>query len=371
MIGSAKSSTLAKNVQPIYSMNCSNTEIRNKVNLTHQKAELKEAAEQILRCDTDFLQMKEAVDRMYHIFSSITGVTINNINIDKDVMLPAGKAISTAAAAHCLLEMKRTAVFLRGINKAICNKSATAKNQPVRILYAGTGPYGTLVIPLLALCKSTKIIVDLIEINSDSLEALKKIIIALKLEEYIDEVYCTDATTFKVTKNYDIVISETMLACLKSEPQVAIMQNLIPQLTDECIFIPEEISIDASLTNPKMEMDRLMHHEHDIPKFERQHLGNVFTIGKRTMSSIQSKKSFSISTEATATFPVLKLFTTVKVFEQEVLSDNDSSITQAKKYYDFRDKTNSKVHFWYVQGEEPRIESSVSVEDLSFTIINT
>lgn len=91
--------------------------------------------------------MKQSVDVLYQVFSSITGVTINQLNRDKDIILPSGKAISTAAAAHCLLEMKRTAVFLRGIDKAISLKLSGATTKPVSILYAGTGPYGTLFIP--------------------------------------------------------------------------------------------------------------------------------------------------------------------------------------------------------------------------------
>jgi len=61
------------------------------------------------------------------------------LNQDKDIMLPSGKAISAAAAAHCLLEMKRTAVFLRGIHKAILHKLKEKKGSQLRILYAGTG----------------------------------------------------------------------------------------------------------------------------------------------------------------------------------------------------------------------------------------
>ena len=56
---------------------------------------------------------------------------------------------------------------------------------------------------------------------------------------------------------------------------------------------------------------------------------------------------------------MLKLFTTVTVFKDEVLTDNDSSITLPKLYYNFREQTAQEVEFWYVQGEKPRIESCV------------
>lgn len=310
----------------------------------------------LLECGDNAAEMKQAVDQLYRIYSSITVVKVDQINIDKDIMLPSGKAISTAAAAHCLLEMKRTAVFLRGINKAIALKQSQATNKSIRILYVGTGPYGTLLTPLLPLYKPTKLKVDVLDINQKSLIALHELTAKLELEDYIDEMHFTDATTFAVTKQYDIVICETMLACLKSEPQVAIMQHLIPQLTDKCIFIPEEISINASLVNPKMEMDRLLYYEGEQPSFERVSLGNIFTVNKTELNCSLYKKTLTIPDSKT-TFPILKLFTTVKVYGNEILEENDSSITLPKQYYDFRKEQAKEIEFWYVQGEKPRIES--------------
>ncbi len=315
-----------------------------------------QSAQTLLCCGDNFRLMKQAVDELYRIFSTITGVTIDQLNCDKDIWLPSGKAVSTIAAAHCLLEMKRTAVFLRGINRAISEKISEVAGSPIRILYAGTGPYGTLVIPLLKLYKPEELIVDLLDINSESLAALQRVTDSLTLSPYIGEVYCTDATTFVVTKPYDIVISENMLACLKSEPQVAIMQNLVPQLSEACLFIPEEISIDAFLTNPKLETDRLFYSGTEPLPFQRRLIENVFKISK--LSIILSRKSLLVPACITA-FPILKLFTTVKVFGNEILTCNDSSITMPKQYFDFRKQNACEVEFWYVQGEKPRIESRV------------
>jgi len=319
---------------------------------------LNENTQLLLNCEDDAGSMKLAVDQIYEIYSQITGVRVDTIHLNKDILLPSGKAISTAAAAHCLLEMKRTAVFLRGINKVIIQKLSQATDKPIRILYVGTGPYGTLLTPLLPLYASTDLKVDLLDINHQSLIALHDLIGTLGLRKYVGDVFCTDATTFTVSKPYDIVICETMLACLRNEPQVAIMQHLIPQLNDGCIFIPEEISVDASLTNPKMEMDRLMYYETEQPLFERVSLGNIFKLNKRTIHKTLERKKLSIP-DKTANFPMLKLFTTVTVFKDEVLTDNDSSITLPKLYYNFREQTAQEVEFWYVQGEKPRIESCV------------
>ena len=320
---------------------------------------IRQSAETLLSCENDFALMKQAVDQMYQVFSRITGITIDQLNGYKDVMLPSGKAISPPAAAHCLLELRRTAVFLRGINKAISQKLQEKKGEQLRILYAGTGPYGTLVIPLLLLYYVKEIKVDLLDINPDSLTALQKIIMTLGLSDYIGEVYCLDATTIKLSFQYDIVVSETMQACLKNEPQVAVMQNIIPQLDDQCFFIPEEISIDASLVNPRMEMDRMLSWGKEQLSFERCWLSNVYTLNRHDLHSIMSPKKILIPGDATADFPVLKLFTTVKVFEDEVLTENNSSLNMPKQYYDFREQPADEVEFWYVLSEKPGIESKL------------
>jgi len=325
------------------------------------KVVVHQSAQALLYCGDNFRLMKQTVDELYRVFSTITGVTIDQLNCGKEKSIPSTNAILTAIAAHCLLEMKRTAVFLRGINKAIKLKISEAVGRPVRILYAGTGPYGTLVIPLLRLFKPEELIIDLLDINFDSLAALQKVTDALTLNRYIGEVYCADATTFVVTKPYDIVISETMLACLKSEPQVAIMQNLVPQLTESCLFIPEEISIDAFLTNPKLETDRLFHSGTEPLPFERRLMENVFKVSK--LNTMLSRKKLFVPCCITS-FPVLKLFTTVKVFGNEILTGNDSSITMPKQYFDFRKQSATEVVFWYVQGKKPRIESHVVQQTL-------
>ena len=132
--------------------------------------------------------------------------------------------------------MKRTAIFFRGIYQAIQHKIKEKSKSKVLILYAGTGPYATLVTALFPLLESSEVSVDLLEINLVSLRSATDVITGLGLQAFIGDSYCSDATTFKIEKPYDIVISETMQAALKEEPQVAIMQNLIPTIVFRCCF---------------------------------------------------------------------------------------------------------------------------------------
>ena len=318
---------------------------------------IRHAVETILGCGNDFAAMKNAIDILYEKFSNITNISAGQLNQDDCIQLQSGKAISKTSAALCLLDIGRTATFLRGINKALKKKKQEKSGVPTRVLYAGTGPFGTLVIPLLLLHRPCEIMVDLLDINHKSLDALQEIISTLGLATSIGSIYHEDATTFKISKHYDIVVSETMQACLKNEPQVAIMQNLIPQLHETSVFIPQEITVDANLTNNKMEQDRIFSQE-STPSFHRISLGNVFKVNKDHLDTTLMKKQFVIPADVSE-FPVFKLFTTVTVFGNQVLGENESSITMPIKYLDFRNEHGNKVECTYVQGVKPRIECKI------------
>jgi hypothetical protein len=300
--------------------------------------------------------MKQSVEQLYELFSRITGVTINQMNQYHDMMLPTGKAISAAAAAHCLLEMKRTAVFLRGIDKAIeKKKEPIGEDRAVRILYAGTGPYGTLIVPLLSLYEPGSVEVDLLDVQHDALSALREIIRWLSLESFIGNVYCNDATQFNPEKRYDIIISETMQAALANEPQVAVMQHLIPCMPANGIFIPESITVEAWLTDPRHESRRMLAEEYHAGNEGRIFLGKVFRIDKKHLSP-EGFACELILPEERGNSTCLKLLTTVKVYGQEKLGENESSITMPVTLCGQIPPETRAIEFGYRQGEKPGIE---------------
>lgn len=323
--------------------------------------ELTQARDTLLACDNDFALMKHAVDQLYRLFNQITGVSIHHLNEDKDILLPSGKAISTAAAAHCLLEMKRTAVFLRGINDAIVQALDKNEETPIRILYAGTGPYGTLVLPLLTLYKPTQLVVDWLDINPQSLTALQKVIDAFKLQAYVGEVYCADATTFAITRPYDIVISETMQAALKKEPQVAIMQNLIPQLEADAVFIPQRITIDAVLSSSGTWNETSGMFEN----IERIALGEVMTINAHQLTGFTS--TFSLPAQPCKARH-LQLLTTIGVFGQHVLGENDCSLNMPLRVCEITHEWGQTLQCDYQQGEVPHVAIRFSGDDKVFAL---
>ena len=258
------------------------------MNYTNYFNVIKEASQTLINCKNDFFLMKQSVDSLYEIFKTISGIDCNNLN-EGDIILPSGKAISPSAAAHCLLELKRTAIFLRGIKKAI-DKKVTSKNGVINILYAGCGPYATLISPLLALYKTDTIKVTLLDINQTSLKAVGNLINELGFENFIDAYILADASDYKINKDYDIVISETMQACLQNEPQLAIMQNLIPQMNENAIFIPQEITIDAYLKNPGKWDDNKAQRVGEKSKF----LKKMFAVHRTNLDSNKYRETVEI-----------------------------------------------------------------------------
>jgi hypothetical protein len=321
---------------------------------------IRHLTQNLLTCDNDFLIMKQSVDGLYSIFSEFTGITGDNFNKEQ-IILPSGKAVSPSGAAHCLLEFRRTAIFLRGINKAIQQKLYENCKCPVRILYAGTGPYATLIIPLLTLYSQDDLKVDLLDINEISINALKKLIGEIELETFIDNFYLCDASTFSIEKDYDIILSETMQAALKKEPQVSIMQNLIPQMADDAIFIPEAITVCAALVsdghfdNEKMIRTGIaVHAKKDLFTADKNHL------------DIESYRN-----EIELFVPVddcnkLELYTTITVFENEILSDSDCSLTMPLTVCKLDKNQTGPILFWYEKGEIPGIRFKIPGNEMIF-----
>ncbi len=309
-----------------------------------------DAAVILINCSENCLRMKQSVDSLYELFKSITGIDFTNWS-DGDIHLPSGKAISPEGAAHCLLEMKRTAIFLRGIKQAIDLKMSDGKEQ-VKILYAGCGPYATLITPLLHYYSADRINVTLLDVNSVSLNSAEKLINELGLGDYIEQFVLTDATIYTIDRPYDIVISETMQAGLKNEPQVAIAQNLIPQCKPETIFIPEQITIDAYLRKRGIwDGDQLLEEGG-----ETNHLCELFAVNKTNLDSSNYRKVVTLPPTFNKPYDLL-LYTTIKVFGSEVLGLNDCSLNLPLKYLELREGHPKAIEFWYNQSSKPKIES--------------
>ena len=304
------------------------------------------ATHKILTCGDAFGIMYEAVHEMYEVYVSISGIGIQNQNM-KSIFLDSGKAISTPEAAHCLLEMVRTSKFLRGIKEAFDAKiRANTTNFPINVLYAGTGPYATLVTPLLLLYSPVQLQVDLIDINEEALQSAIRVITDLGLGQFIRTTIIDDAAKIKLNSAYDVVISETMQAALKKEPQVAIMQNLIPQCSANTIFIPQEITVNAELISK----EKWNSETYAFDSVNHIELGEVIRVNSETLNRIGQKKVFAIA-KNNSNCKTLILKTNITVFGSHRLENSDCSLTMPLKMNNMADNQSEHVSFWYEQGK--------------------
>ena len=291
----------------------------------------------------------KVIHELSSLYAEQSEVTAGDI-IDEDIMLPSGKAVSTIKAAHCLLEFQRTAVFVRGIYKAVCRLKADFPSETIHILYAGCGPYATLLTPLVALFNPSEVTFTFLDINQISLDAVKKMYDRLSLNEYIKAYVRADATTYKIPEGTTVhlAVSETMLNALMKEPQVAVMQNLMPQLPHKALFVPAGITVSANLLNAKDEQASFTT-AGISPR--RITLGEVYTIS-RTHYAAPQPVTFRIPDEIND-FETLFLHTRIETYGGEVLTDYQCSLTNPKMITSVREMEGKHITFNYVNGETP------------------
>ena len=95
-----------------------------------------------LKDEIDYLRLLKATQEDKAILNNFTEKDLDSEEGKNDLYFENGKALSTYHAALCLDDLIRTKKFIRGIDKAIIEKS---KNKPIHILYAGTGSFAPLI----------------------------------------------------------------------------------------------------------------------------------------------------------------------------------------------------------------------------------
>ncbi|MEH3114791.1 methyltransferase domain-containing protein [Pedobacter terrae] len=313
-----------------------------------QYKEILSAATHTLLFEENYLHIKNAIDQLHLLFAGVTGVHAGDIT-DEDIYLPGGIAVSTIKAAHCLRELERTRRFIRGINQAIGHLLNTMPGHTINILYAGCGPYATLLTPLTSRFNATKINFILMDINPDSLNAVKALYEQLGLSDYVIDYVCADATIYKFphSMRIDMVISETMLNALRKEPQLAIMNNLTPQMHQEAIFIPENISVEAVLTQWEEE-----YRHFTIPDYQPKRIKSGLLY--RASRQFKLPQPVVVQVPASETHNQLDLFTEITVFGEEVLTAYNCSLTMPLAVCKLENQQEGKsVTFEYVMSDNP------------------
>jgi hypothetical protein len=214
---------------------------------------LADAASVLLFGSDDDRRSRAAMASLYCLFRDITGLHENTAD-PRDgsaISLPAGSAISPLDAGRCLLDVRRTIVYLRGVYGAIREAQQRFPKEVIHLLYAGCGPFAPLCLPLLPLLAGEAVRFTLLDVHARAIESVKALVAALQSEsENVDCLVC-DATRYRNPdyRPLHVVVSETMQQALEKEPQVAILMNTASQLTAGGLMVPERIAVDAVLTD--------------------------------------------------------------------------------------------------------------------------
>ena len=300
--------------------------------------ELKEIATILLDTNAQHFELLDAAKALAAFFSKLSAIDVSMSHIDaqengKNTHLQSGIAISPLDAAICTREYMRTSKYLRGVFAAINELLEKFTEETLHIFYAGTGPYATLILPLLPFFDPKKIQVSFLDIHQSSLDSLKNIIESLQLTPYLKEYICADATVYQPHSKVHMIITETMRAAFEGETQVNITLNLLPSLCEEGIFIPECVTVHLeSAAYRTVEQEGVLHKEK-----ESSFLANIIQVDtkeKRTFTKEDLILTPSLEIkENLKDAHTLYFFTTIKVYKEHILTEGECSLNLPQKLY--------------------------------------
>lgn len=326
--------------------------------------------DRILDAKSDaYAELYSACDELYNTLLHINDIDkLDKINwVHKT--LGSGEALGLTWAAMCIKDIMRTKKFMDGIYTAVRDIMNIHPKKIIHILYAGTGPFATLILPLTARFGPEQLQFTLLEVNETSFDALQKLINKLQLEKYIHRLEKADATKWKLPANeqIDIFITETIQSGLKAEPHVAICMNIVPQLSAATIMIPEQITLTAALINEPMRMQEKS--EAGSLTKSIYVLNTIFVLDKENI--LVHAKSFQQSDEPEFTFPGVTLFiqpdvvenypnlyllTDIIIHKEKILLIDESPLSTPLKLLDLRHQQPEAVKCQYHVSRNPGIQ---------------
>ncbi|NER15551.1 hypothetical protein GWK08_19005 [Leptobacterium flavescens] len=340
------------------------------ISALHQKLDVVTAV--ILGPEDDFSSLEQAVMDLKELFMEASRLNPEAQINKENLLLNTGVAIGPKWAGMCVDDVKRTKRFISGLDKAIQEVRSSKTKGPVHIMYTGTGPFATLVWPLLSKYTPEELQLVLLEVNTVSISSLKHLIKAFNAYDYIKEIYHCDASNFEYTsfnEDIDIVLIECLQHALMREPQVAITYNLLPQLRKDVILIPEEISLNVSL----IDMDKKGEYEETGNEEYSDFLEEVdcvFRLDKQTVagrSALNRQEVFNfdrrevvLEEDKLDRNDLLAITTDIKIFKDEQLHTYDSGLTAPLILADLNNAQKMKgVQTQYIVSNQPGIVSSI------------
>jgi hypothetical protein len=245
-----------------------------------------------------------------------------------------GLAISPKMAALCADDYMRTITFIRGMDAAILDVQNRFPGRPVRVLYAGCGPYATLAVPLMVIFPATEVTFTLLDVHPESIESARSIVDSLGVAGSVTGFETMDAAAYQASADQppDIILMEIMRACLETEPQVAVTRHLLKQ-APHAILVPEEVRVDLVLMDPSCEFDLADTELNQTPvERDRISVATVFVMNRETVKSWDKIDGNRLPAAVVQIPEPLEpryqpmLFTTVRTYQNHLLKDYDSGL---------------------------------------------
>ena len=275
-----------------------------------------------------------------------------------------GLAISPTQAAKCAGEFQRTTTFLRGLHDAIAEAVESKSPELVRVLYAGSGPYATLAVPLMTVFPPERVRFTVLDMHEVSIASAKSVVSRLGLDRSVDSYVLADACDYTIPGGEipDIILCESMSTALEREPQVAIMRNLLGQAPD-AVIVPESVRVDAFLVDTSKAPDLIVPESEDPSgkwQPDRVAVGPVFELNTSTIRSWASLSGDRLPA-AVIRLPASPgpryrpfLFTTIATHGEHVLLTHDCNLTGIREITSIDDiSAECAVQFHYRLGAAP------------------
>lgn len=172
----------------------------------------------------------------------LSGLTPSDIHYAPD---EEKGGLSVRGSLLCLDDHRRTLGFVAAVREAVSRLEAQLEpNREIFVVDAGCGAA-----PLLglyaALC-SSRVRVLAYEVNPASARLAQAIVKKFGLEGRM-EIRLRDATSAKLTRPIDLLVSDTLHTGLSKEPLVRVFENLAPYLAQHGICIPHAVTVRGGL----------------------------------------------------------------------------------------------------------------------------
>ncbi|KAB8056768.1 hypothetical protein GCN74_22980 [Janthinobacterium sp. FT14W] len=235
---------------------------------------------------------------------------------DGESFLPSGWAISPVQAGMCAREPYRSAAFIQGLALAVRQRPDCGR--PVRVLYAGCGPFALLALPVMAVLGASQVQFAILDVHAETLAYARELIAILGLEGHVADYICADAAAYRIPAGAmpDVVVSETMNTALGKEPQVAILRNLHAQAPSAAL-LPAAVTVHLGLDRRN-------------PGEPCTDWGRVFALDADAMRAWQDEEGDSLPAASIRLPDVLeqapRLLTRIRVHGDIVLGDHECSL---------------------------------------------